>query len=146
MTLFSHNDDDVDAREPLLTSSEPPVDTPSLDEEAKWLAHLQRLPWYKRPSVEWMMPMLFLLSMTIGAIASPKEQLAIRIICKDFYASLPLASEQFLSLDVDKCKQPAVLAASALLHSRAGAVKGILSRSSFPSCLWSSALFFEKHV
>lgn len=150
MTLISHNDDDIDVCNPLLTSSEPPVDTPSPDEEAeeevKWLAHLQRLPWYKRPSVDWMMPMLFLLSMTVNAIVSPKEQLAIRIICKDFYTILSPASGQFLALGEDTCKQPAVLAAAALLHSRVGAIKGILSKSSFPSCFWSSGLFVEKHV
>ncbi|KAF9386274.1 hypothetical protein CPB97_003893 [Podila verticillata] len=71
--------------------------------------------------------MLFLLSMTVNAIVSPNEQLAIRIICKDFYAILPPASGQFLALDEDICNQPAVLAAAALLHSRVGAIKGILT-------------------
>ncbi|KAF9330274.1 hypothetical protein BG006_006750 [Podila minutissima] len=110
------------------------IDTPSnpadveAEEEARWLAYLQRLPWYKRPSVVWMMPMLLILSTALGALGSPRQQLAIRIVCKDFYANLPsLAAELMESaLEDDKCQQPAVLAAAALLHSRVGAVQGIL--------------------
>ncbi|KAF9020085.1 hypothetical protein BGZ52_002848 [Haplosporangium bisporale] len=65
--------------------------------------------------------------MTVNAIVSPKEQLAIRIVCKEYYDILPPASGQLLALDDDMCKQPAVLAAAALLHSRVGAIKGILN-------------------
>lgn len=133
---FSH-DNDVD-HQPLLSSPTEPlvesIDTPSnaaddeAEEETIWLAHLQRMPWYKRPSVVWMMPMLLILSTAVGALGSPKQQLAIRIICKDFYAS---GQHIELALEDDRCQQPAVLAAAALLHSRVGAIEGILSKSSF---------------
>ncbi|KAG0331159.1 hypothetical protein BG000_011166 [Podila horticola] len=106
------------------------MDTPSnaaddeAEEETIWLAHLQRMPWYKRPSVVWMMPMLLILSTAVGALGSPKQQLAIRIICKDFYAA---GQHIELALEDDRCQQPAVLAAAALLHSRVGAIEGILN-------------------
>ncbi|KAG0028996.1 hypothetical protein BGZ81_004222 [Podila clonocystis] len=110
------------------------MDTPSnpideeAEEEARWLAHLQNLPWNRRPSVVWMMPMLLILSTALGVLGSPKEQLAIRIICKDFYSNLPPMTQLMeAALEDDKCQKPAVLAAAALLHSRVGAIKGILN-------------------
>ncbi|KAF9304477.1 hypothetical protein BGZ74_001437 [Mortierella antarctica] len=134
---FSHNDDDVE-HQPLLSSPTEPlvesINTPSnpadveAEEEARWLAYLQRLPWYKRPSVVWMMPMLLILSTALGALGSPRQQLAIRIVCKDLYSNLPSMAVELMesALEDDKCQQPAVLAVAALLHSRVGAVQGIL--------------------
>ncbi|KAG0082719.1 hypothetical protein BGZ92_011460 [Podila epicladia] len=73
--------------------------------------------------------MLLILSTALGAIGSPSQQLAIRIVCKDFYANLPPMAAELMesALEDDKCQQPIVLAAAALLHSRVGAIKGILN-------------------
>lgn len=139
---FSHNDDDVEHQLLLSSPTEPLVEsinTPSnpadveAEEEARWLAYRKRLPWYKRPSVVWMMPMLLILSTALGALGSPRQQLAIRIVCKDFYSNLPSMAVELMesALEDDKCQQPAVLAVAALLHSRVGAVQGILSKPSF---------------
>ncbi|KAG0096347.1 hypothetical protein BGZ93_004685 [Podila epicladia] len=135
---FSPNDGGVEHQSLISSPIEPlveSIDTPSnpiydeAEEEARWLAHLQRLPWYKRPSIVWMMPMLLILSTALGAIGSPSQQLAIRIVCKDFYANLPPMAAELMesALEDDKCQQPIVLAAAALLHSRVGAIKGILN-------------------
>jgi len=56
--------------------------TPPLDETAR-LAYIQAMPWYRRPSLTWLLPFVLLLALIMGIIQAPQEQLMIKIICKD---------------------------------------------------------------
>ncbi|GJJ72265.1 hypothetical protein EMPS_04622 [Entomortierella parvispora] len=56
--------------------------TPSLDESVR-LAFIQALPWYKRPSLVWLLPFVFLLALILGVTQAPQDQMIIKIICKD---------------------------------------------------------------
>ncbi|KAI7824295.1 major facilitator superfamily domain-containing protein [Gamsiella multidivaricata] len=54
-------------------------------DEASRLAPLQALPWYRRPSVAWLLPFILLLAVVMGISQAPQEQLIVRIICKEHF-------------------------------------------------------------
>ncbi|KAF9420193.1 hypothetical protein BGZ94_009203, partial [Podila epigama] len=112
----------------LIQQSEDSVDNNSEEEEEQaWLEHLQRLPWYRRPSATWMMVVTSVLGIAITAVASSREQLAIQVICKDFLSKDPLNTIDLTShIPKEVCNQPEVLAAVAVLEGRLTAIRGIL--------------------
>ncbi|KAG0055886.1 hypothetical protein BGZ83_007175, partial [Gryganskiella cystojenkinii] len=55
---------------------------PVLD-EARRLAIIAAKPWYKRPSLTWLLPFVCLLAIVLGLSQAPQEQLMIKIICKE---------------------------------------------------------------
>ncbi|KAG0252986.1 hypothetical protein BG011_006615 [Mortierella polycephala] len=103
--------------------------------ESAWLAELQTRPWYRRPSIFWLMPLLFLVGAVLGIIGSPLEQLDIQIICKDYLEqhesstvgiSPLLVEDARRMLTDDRCKSSEVLAFAALIQSRTNALRGVL--------------------
>ncbi|KAG0292425.1 hypothetical protein BGZ98_002581, partial [Dissophora globulifera] len=147
----SHDDISAEAR-PLLQdapshySAVPPTETPApalavTDEELEreWLAEIKQRPWFRRPSIFWMMPFMVALGIVIGVMSSPLEQLYIKIICKDYLshenddlsstllANVPsyMASAGSLPTD-DRCQSREVLALSAQVTGRLQAISGII--------------------
>ncbi|KAF9180052.1 hypothetical protein BGZ51_006459 [Haplosporangium sp. Z 767] len=114
-----------------------PSTTATTDEQAEsaWFAELQKRPWYRRPSIFWLMPLLFSIGVIMGIIGSPLEQLDIQIICKDYleqHDSPTIGINPLLVEDArrvladDRCKSSEVLAFAALIQSRVHALKGVL--------------------
>ncbi|KAG0043613.1 hypothetical protein BGZ83_011214 [Gryganskiella cystojenkinii] len=101
----------------------------SADEaEAAWLAELALRPWYRRPSIFWLTPFLFLLAISSGVASSPTAQLSIRIVCRvvlnDPSIDPGTPSDPF---GEDVCKRPEVLAAAAVILGRVSAIRSILA-------------------
>lgn len=48
--------------------------SPPTDNEAIRLAALQALPWYRRPSLYWLMPLIFLAAIVLGVSSFAQEQ------------------------------------------------------------------------
>lgn len=48
--------------------------SPPIDNEAIRLAALQDLPWYRRPSLYWLLPFVFMAAIVLGVSAGPQEQ------------------------------------------------------------------------
>ncbi|KAG0082718.1 hypothetical protein BGZ92_011459 [Podila epicladia] len=86
------------------------------DNEVIRLAALQALPWYRRPSLYWLLPLVFLAAIVLGVSSFAQEQLTIGIICKNHFRNIDVP------FDDDICASPAVQAAGALALSR---IKGI---------------------
>ncbi|KAG0302339.1 hypothetical protein BGZ98_007596 [Dissophora globulifera] len=109
-----------------------------LDETTR-LAALQSLPWYKRPSLAWMLPLVLLLGVVMGIGMAPQEQLIIKIVCKEHFkdtdvpvlgssltntsAVIGMSSSQGGSLSDDPCYTPAVQALAALVMGRIRSLK-----------------------
>ncbi|KAI1318616.1 hypothetical protein EDD11_006117 [Mortierella claussenii] len=112
--------------------------------EATRLAKQQALPWYKRPSVAWIMPFVFLLGIVTGVSQAPQEQLIVRIVCNDYFmnSDVPALYSNSTTLalspssvkgtsvfrdhyydDDDPCKIPAVQALAALVMGRIRSLK-----------------------
>jgi len=133
-TPFSHSSE----REPLLaaddsrsyTDERPDQGTPivlTADEiEEAWISELARRPWYRRASLYWMGPFLFLLGIVSGFVGSPSTQLSIRIICRDMVRATPPISSISFSNDDVICKTPEVLAQVAVTLGRISTVRGII--------------------
>lgn len=91
--------------------------SPPTDNEAIRLAALQVLPWYRRPSLYWLLPLVFMAAIVLGVSSGPQEQLTIKIICKNHFRNSDAP------FDEDICKAPAVQAAGALALSRIRGLK-----------------------
>ncbi|KAG9069347.1 hypothetical protein KI688_010247 [Linnemannia hyalina] len=50
------------------------------EDESSRLAAIQALPWYRRPSISWLLPFVFFLVLVMGISQAPQEQLIIEII------------------------------------------------------------------
>lgn len=56
----------------------------------------EHLPWYKRPSVPWLLPSLFVHTLAFGGILVPKLTLILNLICRDYFADQALQDPNFL--------------------------------------------------
>ncbi|KAF9180053.1 hypothetical protein BGZ51_006460 [Haplosporangium sp. Z 767] len=106
----------------------------TLDEAAR-LAAIQALPWYRRPSIIWVLPFIFLVAIVMGLSQAPQEQLIIKIICRDIIkdkdapaapSSLILAQNGTSTHD-DLCNTAAVQATAALVLGRIRSLKYIIA-------------------
>ncbi|KAF9146752.1 hypothetical protein BGX30_009534 [Mortierella sp. GBA39] len=63
------------------------------EDESSRLAAIQALPWYRRPSISWLLPFVFFLVLVMGISQAPQEQLIIEIICKEHLQGRDTRSE-----------------------------------------------------
>ncbi|KAF9584581.1 hypothetical protein BGW38_005952 [Lunasporangiospora selenospora] len=139
--LSDTEDDDDDIRGAPITSTSGFTPPPTLQnddqEEAEWLASLQRRKWYKRPSIFWLMPFLMIFITILSMVDGPTEQLGIQLICRDYFAgrlgnpvtTISSGPEIVLSLKEpdDRCKSPEVIAVAARILSQVQGVRGALT-------------------
>lgn len=142
-TPFTHSSE----HEPLLAADdshsytdevpdqEAPMTTDEIEEA--WIAELARRPWYRRASLYWLGPFLFLLAVIAGFVSSPSTQLSIRIICRDIVRATPPINPSSISFssEEDICKRPEVLAQVAVTLGRISAIRGII-------CMYFSYFLF----
>ncbi|KAF9940204.1 hypothetical protein BGZ67_008115 [Mortierella alpina] len=102
-------------------------------DEARRLAHIQSLPWYKRPSIAWILPFVFMVAIVMGLSQVPQEQLIIKIICKEYFKdrgfpTLPSNSSALLPLtggNDDPCKAAPIQALAAVVLGRYRSLKSV---------------------
>lgn len=115
--------------QPMSMASEAEQDD---EDESAWLAELQRRPWRLRPSVLWLVPLMFIFGTLIGVIGSPLQQLSIQIVCKDylFQQHGPQDAIEYAGfvLSDDRCKTAEVLSVAALVDSHVFAFRGTISK------------------
>ncbi|GJJ73441.1 hypothetical protein EMPS_05799 [Entomortierella parvispora] len=87
------------------------------------LERLELKPWYSRPTIQWLLPFVFLLAVTLGISSAPQDQMLNKIICKDYFRG----QEGPVIEIVDKCNTPAVQAMAAVVTSRLRSAKYICS-------------------
>ncbi|KAG0003896.1 hypothetical protein BGZ65_001265, partial [Modicella reniformis] len=113
--------------DPMSMASEAERDN---EDELAWFAELARRPWYLRPSMLWLNPLLFAFGVIVGVIESPMQQLIIQIICKEYLLQHdPQEAIEYagIVLPDNRCKTPEVLAVAALVGSRIHAIKGVIT-------------------
>ncbi|KAG0227421.1 hypothetical protein BGW41_003824 [Actinomortierella wolfii] len=138
-------------------------DLPPLEDEATRLAALKLIPWYKRPSILWLIPFIFVVSLVIGVSSAPSEQAIIQIVCKEHFGQKrqPLhdfvvtADQTILANGTDgsgspedPCKSAEVQAVGAILFSQLRALKNItvgfwtslLDRYGRKSLIWATLI------
>lgn len=94
-------------------------------DEASRLAALQALPWYRRPSVYWILPFIVLVGLEMGVSTAPVTYLIIKIICRRYHQS------NNLLLSDDMCDTPEIQALSATVMSRTAALEAAIGKRAF---------------
>ncbi|KAF2846403.1 tetracycline-efflux transporter-like protein [Plenodomus tracheiphilus IPT5] len=86
------------------------------------------LPWWKRPSIYWLLPPFLLFTTAFGGIIVPKINLIMDLVCEEYYDSMgtdPISGP--MDPGVDRCQNDAVSSRSSLFLLYAGLCSGILS-------------------
>ncbi|KAL6150436.1 hypothetical protein ACJQWK_00287 [Exserohilum turcicum] len=99
-------------------------------EEDAWAgdADFRGLPWWKRPSIYWLLPPFLLFTTAFGGIIVPKINLIMDLVCEDYYAALaadPISSP--MDPGQDRCQNDAVSSRSSLFLLYASLCSGMLS-------------------
>ncbi|KAL0259446.1 hypothetical protein SLS55_005183 [Diplodia seriata] len=58
------------------------------------------IPWYKRPSIYWMLPMFFLTAIANAGILVPKMNLIITLLCREYFSDKAVQDPTFTFLPV----------------------------------------------
>ncbi|KAF9357536.1 hypothetical protein BGX34_009342 [Mortierella sp. NVP85] len=93
-------------------------------DEASRLAALQALPWYRRPSVYWLLPFVLVIGIDMGMSTAPVTYLIIKIVCMRYQRSNnSLLDGDMLHALEDSCDAPEIQAMAATVMSRTSALE-----------------------
>ncbi|KAF2729948.1 MFS general substrate transporter [Polyplosphaeria fusca] len=90
-------------------------------------AEFKGLPWWKRPSIYWLLPPFLLFSLAFGGIVVPKLNLINDLICTNYYADREIDDPITGAPVADRCQNDNVSAEVALFLLEGGLISGILS-------------------
>ncbi|KAK2737792.1 hypothetical protein FQN55_000903 [Onygenales sp. PD_40] len=82
---------------------------------APWKAHAG-LPWWKTPSIVWVLPPLLLFTIAFGGVVVPQINLALSLICRDYLSEMASQDPTFTYLPVvfgdnnPQCRLPEIQA------------------------------------
>ncbi|KAF2277971.1 tetracycline-efflux transporter-like protein [Westerdykella ornata] len=110
------------------------------DAEVEWFgtAELQSLPWWRRPSIFWLIPPYLLYTTAFGGIIVPKLNLIMNLICNDYYASNspsnpdPISGPVDPGNEFDRCQNSAVSARASMFILYASLISGVLAAITSP--------------
>ncbi|OXV12048.1 hypothetical protein Egran_00191 [Elaphomyces granulatus] len=127
------------SRETQNSTTEGAISGAGDDPEARlnkpWLggAEWEGRPFWKRPSIWWLLPPLLPFSLAFGGMIVPKLNLVLTIICRDYFSDRALENPQFTYLPVvfgkdnGQCQIPEVHSLTAQFQLYYSLVSGILS-------------------
>ncbi|KAF2138200.1 uncharacterized protein K452DRAFT_234467 [Aplosporella prunicola CBS 121167] len=126
----------VDTEEtPLLPGANGGNGKKTPDEEE---LELDSLPWYRRPSIYWMLPVFFVSTLAFGGIIVPKLNLILSLICREFFADESAKDPTFKYLPVvlmgdnPQCRNPEVQSEVAQFTLYGNLLAGLLSAITSP--------------
>ncbi|KMQ46821.1 hypothetical protein A7C99_4690 [Trichophyton rubrum] len=129
-------------RTPFEFASEPHLGTDISDERTTLLAHeldetevedFSSLPWWKRPSVLWLLPPLLPFTLAFGGVAVPKINLMLTLICREYFSDRAAKDTTFtyapviLGAENPQCRIPEVHALVSRFQLVMNLIAGILS-------------------
>ncbi|KAI9882897.1 MAG: ATP-dependent DNA helicase II subunit 1 [Watsoniomyces obsoletus] len=95
-------------------------------------------PWWKRPSIGWLLPLFAFTTLAFGGTLVPKLNLILTLICRQRLADRAILDPQFqfcpvvLGADNPQCQTPEIQALSARFNLYTNLVSGILSAITSP--------------
>ncbi|KAI1209926.1 MFS general substrate transporter [Annulohypoxylon truncatum] len=96
------------------------------------------LPWYRRPSVYWLLGPYFLFTLAFGGVIVPKVNLIVDLICRNYFSERQLIDPDFIFLPVvlggdnPQCNDPRVQKNVATFTLVISALTGALSALTAP--------------
>ncbi|KAK6828179.1 hypothetical protein PG987_011520 [Apiospora arundinis] len=103
-----------------------------------WKQDFDGLPWYKRPSVYWLIGPYFLFTLAFGGVLVPRINLIVDLVCRDYMADKTLLDPNFivtpivLGGDNPQCQIPAVQRSVATFTLMTSVLTGALSALTAP--------------
>ncbi|KAI2613944.1 MFS general substrate transporter [Hypoxylon fragiforme] len=105
-----------------------------------WRGHQEfiDLPWWRRPSIYWLLGPYFLFSLAFGGVIVPKVNLIVDLVCRSYFAERHLIDPNFsypplvLGGDNRQCKDPRVQKNVATFTLVISALTGALSALTAP--------------
>ncbi|KAK8105493.1 hypothetical protein PG999_008852 [Apiospora kogelbergensis] len=103
-----------------------------------WAQDFDGLPWYKRPSVYWLIGPYFLFTLAFGGVLVPRINLIVDLVCRDYMADKSLLDPSFivtpivLGGDNPQCQTPAVQRNVATFTLMTSVLTGALSALTAP--------------
>ncbi|KAJ9665793.1 hypothetical protein H2201_004101 [Coniosporium apollinis] len=101
-------------------------------------ADFKGLPWWKRPSIYWMLAPFFISTLAFGGIIVPKLNLILSLICREYIADRSMADPNFTMVPVvfrgdnPQCRIPEVQARVAQFTLYGNLISGILAAITSP--------------
>ncbi|CAI7592979.1 unnamed protein product [Penicillium viridicatum] len=98
----------------------------------------QDLPWWKRPSIWWMLPPYLLFTVAFGGVTVPKLNLILDLICRKYYGNKAAEDPTVTYITVifddkgDQCRNAEVQSLAAQFSLVANFIGGIMSAFSCP--------------
>jgi MFS family permease len=96
-------------------------------------------PWYKRPSIWWVIGPFFLLALAFGGIVTPKMNLMLDLVCREYFAERLRLDPGFTLIPVDfndgeneQCRIPEIQSRVAVLATWGSLITGVLSAVTSP--------------
>ncbi|KAF1847401.1 MFS general substrate transporter [Cucurbitaria berberidis CBS 394.84] len=96
-------------------------------------ADFKGLPWWKRPSIYWLLPPFLIFTIAFGGIVVPKINLIMDLVCEEYYASLetdPISGP--MDPGQDRCQNDAVSSRSSLFLLYGSLCSGLLAAITSP--------------
>ncbi|KAK8080395.1 hypothetical protein PG997_008213 [Apiospora hydei] len=103
-----------------------------------WAQEFDGLPWYKRPSVYWLIGPYFLFTLAFGGVLVPRINLIVDLVCRDYMADKSLLDPTFivtpivLGGDNPQCQIPPVQRSVATFTLMTSVLTGALSALTAP--------------
>ncbi|KAH7110577.1 tetracycline-efflux transporter-like protein [Dendryphion nanum] len=102
------------------------------------IAEFKGLPWWKKPSIYWLLPPFLMFTLAFGGIVVPKINLIMNLICDEYYASKAPTNDDPISGPMDpgnrfdRCRNPDVASRASLFLLYASLISGMLSAITSP--------------
>lgn len=132
---------EADEQSPLLGRSGNGDGSGNEEEDAPWPgdADFQHLPWYKRPSIFWVIGPFFVMACAFGGIITPKLNLILDLICREYITERMMKHPGFTMVPVDfndgdnlQCRIPEVQSRVAQFTLWGNLLSGILAAFTSP--------------
>ncbi|KAL8804348.1 MAG: hypothetical protein Q9182_002630 [Xanthomendoza sp. 2 TL-2023] len=95
-------------------------------------------PWWKKPSIFWLLPPFLLATLSFGGVIVPKVNLIISLICREYFAQQQSRNPEFHSMPVmfgtdnPQCRVPEVQARVSTFTLYGNVITGLLSAVTSP--------------
>jgi MFS family permease len=130
---------DADESSPLLPRDGQDGRKPS-GTAAEWESDFAHLPWYRRPSIFWVLGPFFLMTLAYGGSLTPKVNLILELICQEYISERMIQEPGFTmapvdffnGADNDQCRIPEVQSRVSIFMLYGSLMAGLLAAFTSP--------------
>jgi len=129
------NDRIMGEQEPLLGNRDTDEEDASHSNGSDWPGSkdFDHLPWYKRPSIYWMLVPFFVMTLAYGGVVTPRINLILNLVCREYLSEQKALDPNFTALPVmfdgenPQCRIPEVQARVSQFTLYGNLIAGLLS-------------------